>query len=86
MAIRFKISDWRDAAADDFAYGARAVVSEPVVLKCIGELNNENEKVIGGEESATLPIKGHDSEKNGVIARQHAASAIASSGAKQLNS
>jgi hypothetical protein len=85
MALRFKTSDWRDSAADEFAYGARPVVSEPVVLKRIGELNNEDEKVTGGEESATLPIKGNDAEKNGVLARWHAA-AKAARGANQLNS
>ncbi len=68
MAIRFKTSDWRDAAADEFAFGVRAVTSEPVVLPHIGALINEDQSFTGREEPSILPIKGHYSKKDGVPA------------------
>ncbi len=49
----------------------------PVGFKYIGELINEDEIILGGEESAGLSIKGHYPEKDGILACLLAAEAVA---------
>ena len=46
-----------------------------------GELINEDQIVIGGEESAGLSIKGHYPEEDGILACLLAAEAVAARGA-----
>ncbi len=50
----------------------------PVGFKFIGELINNDEIILGGEESAGLSIKGHYPEKDGILACLLAAEAVAS--------
>ncbi len=60
----------------------------PVGFKYLGELINEDKIILGGEESAGLSIKGHDPEKDGILACLLAAEAVAARGAsltEQLN-
>lgn len=60
----------------------------PVGFKFIGELINEDEIILGGEESAGLSIRGHYPEKDGILACLLAAEAVAVRGASltdQLN-
>lgn len=49
----------------------------PVGFKFIGELINQDEIILGGEESAGLSIRGHYPEKDGIIACLLAAEAVA---------
>jgi phosphoglucomutase len=44
------------------------IYETPVGFKFIGELINEDEIILGGEESAGLSIKGHYPEKDGILA------------------
>jgi len=53
----------------------------PVGFKFIGELINNDEIILGGEESAGLSIRGHYPEKDGIIACLLAAEAVAARGA-----
>jgi phosphoglucomutase len=53
----------------------------PVGFKFIGELINQDEIILGGEESAGLSIRGHYPEKDGLIACLLAAEAVATRGA-----
>lgn len=55
----------------------RDVHETPVGFKFIGELINEDQIVLGGEESAGLSIKGHYPEKDGILACLLAAEAVA---------
>lgn len=60
----------------------------PVGFKFIGELINNDEIILGGEESAGLSIKGHYPEKDGILACLLAAEAVAVRGkslTEQLN-
>lgn len=60
----------------------------PVGFKYIGELINEDEIILGGEESAGLSIRGHYPEKDGILACLLAAEAVAARGVglvKQLD-
>ena len=60
----------------------------PVGFKFIGELINNDQIILGGEESAGLSIKGHYPEKDGILACLLAAEAVAARGAsltEQLN-
>ena len=72
MTIRFGTSDWRAVIADELTFAG---------VRSFGELINENEIVIGGEESAGLSIKGHYPEKDGILACLLAAEAVAARGA-----
>lgn len=56
------------------------IYETPVGFKYIGELINEDKIVIGVEESAGLSIKGHSTQKDGILACVLAAEAVASSG------
>ena len=79
MTIQFGTPDWRAVIADEFTFAG---------VRSFGELINENETVIGGEESAGLSIKGHYPEKDGILACLLAAEAVAACGAsltEQLN-
>lgn len=49
----------------------------PVGFKFIGELINNDEIILGGEESAGLSIRGHYPEKDGILACLLAAEAVA---------
>jgi phosphoglucomutase len=49
----------------------------PVGFKFIGELINQDEIILGGEESAGLSIRGHYPEKDGILACLLAAEAVA---------
>lgn len=49
----------------------------PVGFKYIGELINNDEIILGGEESAGLSIRGHFPEKDGILACLLAAEAVA---------
>lgn len=49
----------------------------PVGFKYIGELINNDEIILGGEESAGLSIRGHYPEKDGILACLLAAEAVA---------
>jgi len=49
----------------------------PVGFKYIGELINNDEVILGGEESAGLSIRGHYPEKDGILACLLAAEAVA---------
>ncbi|HKZ02593.1 MAG TPA: hypothetical protein VJ180_10155, partial [Pyrinomonadaceae bacterium] len=57
------------------------VYETPVGFKYIGELINEDQIILGGEESAGLSIKGHYPEKDGILACLLAAEAVAARGA-----
>ena len=60
----------------------------PVGFKYIGELINNDEIILGGEESAGLSIRGHYPEKDGILACLLAAEAVAvrqASLSEQLN-
>lgn len=60
----------------------------PVGFKYIGELINNDEIILGGEESAGLSIRGHYPEKDGILACLLAAEAVAVRGkslTEQLN-
>ncbi|HXG84702.1 MAG TPA: phosphoglucomutase/phosphomannomutase family protein [Pyrinomonadaceae bacterium] len=60
----------------------------PVGFKFIGELINNDEIILGGEESAGLSIKGHYPEKDGILACLLATEAVAVRGmslTEQLN-
>lgn len=60
----------------------------PVGFKFIGELINNDEIILGGEESAGLSIRGHYPEKDGILACLLAAEAVAARGVgltEQLN-
>ncbi len=60
----------------------------PVGFKFIGELINNDQIILGGEESAGLSIQGHYPEKDGLLACLLAAEAVAARGAsltEQLN-
>jgi phosphoglucomutase len=60
----------------------------PVGFKFIGELINNDEIILGGEESAGLSIRGHYPEKDGILACLLAAEAVAARGTSltvQLN-
>ena len=72
MTIQFGTSDWRPVIADEFTFAG---------VRSLGELINENKIVIGGEGSAGLSIKGHYSEKDGILACLLAAEAVAARGA-----
>ena len=52
----------------------------PVGFKFIGELINNDEIILGGEESAGLSIRGHYPEKDGILACLLAAEAVAARG------
>ena len=52
----------------------------PVGFKFIGELINNDEIILGGEESAGLSIRGHFPEKDGILACLLAAEAVAARG------
>ena len=52
----------------------------PVGFKFIGELINNDEIVLGGEESAGISIRGHYPEKDGILACLLAAEAVAARG------
>ncbi len=52
----------------------------PVGFKYIGELIDNGEIILGGEESAGLSIKGHYPEKDGILACLLAAEAVAARG------
>ncbi|HVF48201.1 MAG TPA: hypothetical protein VNA17_11600, partial [Pyrinomonadaceae bacterium] len=52
----------------------------PVGFKFIGELINDDEIILGGEESAGLSIRGHYPEKDGILACLLAAEAVAARG------
>ena len=56
------------------------IYETPVGFKYIGESINEDKIVISGEEPAGLSIKGHYSEKDGILACLLAAKAVASGG------
>lgn len=51
---------------------------EPVCLKLIGELINEDQIILGREESKGLSIKGHYPKEDGVIASRLQAETVAS--------
>lgn len=53
----------------------------PVGFKFIGELINNDQIILGGEESAGLSIRGHYPEKDGILACLLAAEAVAVRGA-----
>jgi phosphoglucomutase len=53
------------------------VFETPVGFKFIGELINQDEVFLGGEESAGLSMKGHYPEKDGLLACLLAAEAVA---------
>ncbi len=53
----------------------------PVGFKYIGELIDNDEIILGGEESAGLSIRGHYPEKDGILACLLAAEAVAARGA-----
>jgi len=72
MTIQFGTPDWRAVIADEFTFAG---------VRSFGELINENEIVIGGEESAGLSIKGHNPEKDGILTCLLAAKAVAARGA-----
>ncbi len=60
----------------------------PVGFKYIGELINNDEIILGGEESAGMSIRGHYPEKDGILACLLAAEAVATRGVslvEQLN-
>ena len=60
----------------------------PVGFKFIGELIDNDEIILGGEESAGLSIRGHYPEKDGILACLLAAEAVAARGkslTEQLN-
>lgn len=64
------------------------VYETPVGFKFIGELINNDEIILGGEESAGLSIRGHYPEKDGILACLLAAEAVAARGTnltKQLD-
>ncbi len=58
-----------------------AVYETPVGFKYIGELIDNDEIILGGEESAGLSIRGHYPEKDGILACLLAAEAVAARGA-----
>lgn len=53
----------------------------PVGFKFIGEMIDNDQIILGGEESAGLSIKGHYPEKDGILACLLAAEAVAARGA-----
>jgi phosphoglucomutase len=60
----------------------------PVGFKYIGELINNDEIILGGEESAGMSMRGHYPEKDGILACLLAAEAVATRGVslvEQLN-
>jgi phosphomannomutase len=90
MSIHLETPGWRTVIADDSTLagvrhpthflGGRSTAETPVGFKFIGELINEDEIILGGEESAGLSIKGHHPEKDGILACLLAAKAVAPRG------
>lgn len=58
-------SHFLDAVAEHHGYAVRET---PVGFKYIGEFIDQNEIVIGGEESAGLSMRGHVPDKDGILA------------------
>jgi len=61
------------------------VYETPVGFKFIGELINQDQIILGGEESAGLSIRGHYPEKDGILACLLAAEAVAARGGASLS-
>ena len=63
----------------------RDVHETAVGFKFIGELINEDQIVLGGEESAGLSVKGPYPEKDGILACGLAAEAVAACGTSLID-
>jgi phosphoglucomutase len=77
MSIQSGTSGWRGVAQARHL----PVYEAPVGFNYLGELINEDKSILGDEESAGLPIKGHYPKKDGILACLLAAEAVAARGA-----